>query len=142
MDNAFQKALAYGESLDDAKSKLEMQVKAEQQEKLRKINSDFSMARLINFILMTESKSSDAYRIAKTLLNQYRKATGKDKADRETKKILKSIQVPTDEEEKEGRKHDNKADQHKKEKAEADSTFNGSEESESGILEEIPEIEP
>ena len=123
MDKAFQKALAYGESLDDAKSKLEMQVKAEQQEKLRKINSDFSFARLINYILMTESKSSDPYRIAKTLLNQYRKATGKDREDRETKKLLKSMQVSTDDEEKEGGQNGRT---NRKETEEANSAFTGS----------------
>ena len=101
MDKAFQKALAAGESLDAVKSKLEGKAKAEEQEKLRRINSDFSMARLINYILMTEPKASESYRVAKTLLNQYRKATGQDKADRENKKLLKSIQQAMTDDEKE-----------------------------------------
>lgn len=141
MDKAFQKALAYGQSLDDVKSRLETQAKAEQQDKLRKINSDFSMARLINFILMTESKTSDSYRIAKTLLNQYKKATGKDKQDRETKKLLKSLQVSTEEATKEG-VHNGRTKKAYRKEEKADNTFTRSEESEIGILEEIPEIEP
>ena len=140
MNQLFQKSLAYGLSLDDAKSKLEMQVKVEQQEKLRKINSDFSMARLINFILMTEPKSSDSYRICKTLLNQYKKATGKDKEDRKTKQLLKELQVSAEEMTKEGG-HNGRAKADRKEEK-ANSTFTGREESESDILEGIPEIEP